>query len=335
MQTAPDQSAPSVVFIISQPRAGSTLLQTMLSRHPRVTAPGETWLMLPLVHAIGGASRGIDTPYDSCLADDAINEFTQSNLAGGLSDLERELGAAARRIYTAACRRAGADILIDKTPRYYWIIEELLQLIPDSRIILLLRNPLAVMSSIIHTWTRPSSVGFLSGYRADLLEAPARLANAASLDDERISVVGYEQLVITPEDSLDAIQRFIGLEPVEGLSEYGEAPQQIYGDPQGIYRDTAANQKSVDKWITAAAESAAIWRLLDDYRRALGESLLGRLGYSYQQLGDRLADVRPQGTTIAPPLRLQIAGRPREPVQSLVRARRLLADTASKFGRAA
>jgi hypothetical protein len=224
-------------------------------------------------------------------------------------------------------------VLVDKTPRYYWIIEELLQMIPDSRVILLLRNPLAVMSSIIATWTRPSSVGFLSGYRADLLEAPARLANAAALDEPRIHVVAYESLVGDPEPMLAQLQRFIGVDVIAGLSHYGTARRRDYGDPRGIHRDSAANRRSLDKWLEAAAASAAQWRLLNDYRLDLGGELLGRLGYDTRELAAELEQIRPAGTRLAPSLRMQISGRPWEPAQSWIRARRLCAETVGRAGR--
>jgi hypothetical protein len=226
-------------------------------------------------------------------------------------------------------------VLIDKTPRYYWIIEELLRMIPESRVILLIRNPLAVMSSIIATWTRPSAVGFLAGFRADLLEAPARLANGAALDDPRIDVVSYEELVLVPETVLAHVQQFIGVDVVDGLSNYGAATKRVFGDPKGIHRDTTANQKSLDKWVEQAAKSAAEWRLLNDYRLYLGQDLLSRLGYDFEHLADVLEDVRPAGSSIAPSLRTQLGRRPHEPMRSVVRVRRLCAEAASRIGRAA
>ena len=326
---------PRIVFVVSQPRAGSTLLQTMLDGHPSVFAPGEAWLMLPLVHAVSGSFRNVQSPYDTCLADDAISVFAQEHLEGGLSDVQREIGHAAQRIYQAACVRAKADVIIDKTPRYYWIIEELLRMVPQCRVILLIRNPLAVMSSIIETWTRPRSVGFLSGFRGDLLEAPSRLANASTLTDPRIMTVCYEDLVSTPDPVLHDVQRFIGIEVKEGLAHYGDAARRAFGDPRGIHRDTAANQKSIDKWVEKAAHSAARWRLLNDYREYLGEQLIGRLGYDFQHLADVLDDVQPPGTSIAPSLSRQLKPRPHEPLQSMARMRRVCADVASKLGRSA
>ncbi|MEO1617865.1 MAG: sulfotransferase [Planctomycetota bacterium] len=320
----------SIVFIVSQPRAGSTLLQTMLGGHRQVCAPGETWLMLPLVHALSGARRRVQTPYDTLLGDDALGEFVQTHLPRGWSDMQREMGLAARRLYDTARQQENASVIIDKTPRYYWIIEDLLALIPDCKVIILLRNPLAVLSSIIRTWTKPTRVGFLKDYRADLLEAPTRLAAAMSFDDPRITSIRYEDLVSDPESRLIQLQQWIGVSPQEGLSRYRADSSRTYGDPTGIHQSNTAQSDSLERYLNDASSDASLWRLLDDYRITLGPDLMARLGYDSERLGQQLSNVRPSGTRIAPSLPLQVSPRPSEPKRSLIRLRRMAADRISR-----
>jgi O-antigen biosynthesis protein len=38
-----------LVFLLSTPRAGSTLLAAMLGSHSRIACPPEPWLLLPLL----------------------------------------------------------------------------------------------------------------------------------------------------------------------------------------------------------------------------------------------------------------------------------------------
>lgn len=298
----------------------------MLAGHPDVCAPGETWLMLPLVHAISGGRRNVSAPYDSILGDDALSEFVQRHLPRGWSDVQNEMGQAARRIYARARNAAGAAVLLDKTPRYYWIVEDLLALLPECRMIVLLRNPLAVLASIVRTWTNPRRVGFLKDYRADLLEAPTRLAGAVEIQDSRILSLRYEDLVADPERELETIQRFLGLPVQSGLSHYESAQDRLYGDPVGIHRSSSARSNSSERYLEDASSSATLWRLLDDYRDALGPKLLARLGYDDEELARKLASVRPKRTGMAPPLRSQVAERPAEPLRSLIRLRRMTAE---------
>ena len=325
----------NTVFIVSQPRAGSTLLQTLLGGHADVFAPGEAWLMLPLVHAIAGSRRNVSSPYDQTLADDAIGEFLQHHLPGGWNGFSHAVGQTAQRIYAAAREHAGARVLIDKTPRYYWIIEDLLEMLPECRIILLVRNPLAVLSSIMETWTRRKRVGFLKDYRGDLLEAPARIAAAMSLEEDRICTVRYEDLIGDTERKLDQLQRFIGVEPTEGLHRYQADTTRMYGDPNGIHRHHQPTAESMEKYLRLAARRATHWRLLDDYRRFLGPDMLAKLGYCDQELQRQLDAVRPVQSFLAPPLADQTRPRPAEPKRSYLRARRMIADAFDGFRRAA
>lgn len=319
-----------LVFIASQPRAGSTLLQTMLERHPKVAAPGETWLMLPLIHSVLAARRGVNAPYDSSSADEAIDLFAQEHLPHGIKTIQSEIGLAASRIYDLARARAGADVLIDKTPRYYQIIDDLLHWIPDCRVIVLTRNPLAVLSSIITTWSRR-----LARYRTDLLEAPNRLAQARHSNNPRILSICYEDMVRAPEPTLATIQQFIGVKRVSNLSHYGTAKRRAYGDPTGIFNDTAAHQRSLEKWVLLAGASAANWRLLNDYRLLLGGELLEQLGYDCEQLGDLLEEVRPLGTRMAPSLAAQLGYGSAEPMKSLVSIQRFCANAVTRMGKVA
>ena len=49
-----------LIFIISQPRSGSTLLQRVLAGHPDVATSAETWLMLHPVYE--SRKRGLSAP---------------------------------------------------------------------------------------------------------------------------------------------------------------------------------------------------------------------------------------------------------------------------------
>jgi len=55
-------------------------------------------------------------------------------------------------LYNRALEVAGKRFFLDKTPRYYFIIPELKNVFPEAKFIILLRNPLAVLSSILNTW---------------------------------------------------------------------------------------------------------------------------------------------------------------------------------------
>lgn len=325
--TNPDSN---VAFIVSQPRSGSTLLQAILDSHPEVVSTGEAWMMLPLAYALRGNSPGVRTPYDAELAQEAVSSFAHEFLEHGLSDLQRHVGNLAADVYQGIANRAGARLVLDKTPRYYLIVDDLLQLLPDSRIIVLVRNPLAVLASIHTTWIR-HRLGNLHIYREDLLEGPARLANAIAYQQPRIAVVRYEQLVASPEPTLEALQSFLGLQVHSGLHHYAAPTRRRFGDPTGVHQFTMPTVQSCDKWLDTAKENPVIWRLLRDYLDVLGEDLLARLGYDWQILHDQLKSVQPAGTWLAPPLQTQLKERPPQPRRAILKMRNSWATSVSKW----
>ena len=130
------------------------------------------------------------------------------------------------------------------------------------------------------------------------------------------------------------LQSFIGLSPIDGLQHYGSAARRAYGDPTGVHQHQAAQVDSIEKYLRRAATRATDWRLMDDYRRHLGRDLLQRLGYDDDTLKRQLDAVKPMGTALAPTLSSQICPRPAEPRRSVIRLRRMAADTFTKLGKA-
>jgi hypothetical protein len=161
------------------------------------------------------------------------------------------------------------------------------------------------------------------------------LAAALAIDDPRITSLRYEDLVADPDRHLDRLQRFIGLEPLAGLHEYGDAPKRVYGDPCGIHRHRGVQRASLQSFLAEASNQPTLWRLLDDYRRALGTRLLTQLGYDDAALQAQLNSIRPPGTRLAPTLASQVSPRPAEPRRSYLRLRRLAAEGTGRLRRAA
>ena len=140
-----------LIFVISQPRSGSTLLQRMLAGHPWIQTSAETWLMLHPVYGL--RRRGISTDFRAPWAVTAVTEFLDQ-YAGGRETYLDGVRAFARTVYGTAIARGNRRRFLDKTPRYTMIVPELIELFPAARFILLLRNPLAVLSSELKTYIR-------------------------------------------------------------------------------------------------------------------------------------------------------------------------------------
>ena len=109
-----------LIFIISMPRSGSTLLQRVLAGHPDVGASSEPWIMLHQAYA--RRSSGIVADYGADWAALGVNEFVE-HYTDGDDAYDDGVRAFAQSIYGNAMQRAAVTRFIDKTPRYVMIVD--------------------------------------------------------------------------------------------------------------------------------------------------------------------------------------------------------------------
>lgn len=284
----------SLIFLISQPRAGSTLLQRLLGGHEEVVTSAEPWLMLPPVYWQRDA--GVTTDYDHHWAHVGADDFL-THYAGGNATRDAAVRAYADVLYGCALARARAERpavrrFLDKTPRYYLIIPDLLRLFPRARFVFLLRNPLAVLTSMLETWMPYGFWPHLAERRDDLLRAPALLRDGIAAAGDRAVTVRYEALVSAPDATLQTVCAALGLPWDPTLTDYGRhaAPRGSLGDPTGVNQFSRPSAEGLDKWRDSA-ERAQTRHFLTRYLDDLGAPLLADLGYDYAALADAVAAV--------------------------------------------
>lgn len=278
----------NLVFVLSQQRAGSTLLQRILAGHPEIHTTAEPWLMLHPVYAL--RREGHQAEYNADLAFRALQGFLDS-LEDGEERYVQAMREMALSLYGAACERASKRFFLDKTPRYYYIIPELARIFPGAKFIFLLRNPLAVLASILSTWVKGHWV-LLARYCDDLLLAPKRLVEGIELLGERGIVVHYEDLVGEPETCIGSVCQHLGLQCQPEMIEYGLAstPEGEMGDPTGVDRHRRPTKDNLERWLELAREHQTRV-FLEGYLHSLGPSLIAALGYNYTDLETRLEAV--------------------------------------------
>jgi hypothetical protein len=258
----------SLVFVISPPRAGSTLLQRMMGAHAEIFTHPEPHLISPIAHL--GVYGSIDkAPYDHINAAEAIKAFIE-DLPNGEQDYLDALRAYTDTLYGRMLSTSDATYFLDKTPANALVLPFLCRLYPDAKYIVLTRHPLAVFSSYANSffdgdWNAAHAFNpILERYvpaMAELIrERPVPLLHVA-----------YEDLVMEPESQLERIFAFLGLEHDPSAVEYGRAGEtkKGMGDPITVDQQGRPVTASVDKW---ALELAA-----DEDKRALAESMVARL----------------------------------------------------------
>lgn len=179
----------NLVFIISQPRSGSTFLQSLLSNNPEVNTVSESWLMLALAPLFKPSTIRSST-YDHSMAMDAYNDYCQK------FDLDRAKLIREFAFQHYAPLYLDCKLLIDKTPRYWEILDELIHIFHRSKFIILKRNPEDVIRSMITTW-KISTLEKLSYLGRDLMEAPIEISKfeIAHSTNPNVRTVKYENLI--------------------------------------------------------------------------------------------------------------------------------------------
>jgi hypothetical protein len=279
--------ATTPILLLSLPRSGSTLVQRVLGAHEGVATTAEPWLLLPLllplrddVPAPGGWQPGINA---------ALADFNRS-LPGGRESYREAVAGAARELYDEAA--GGAPFFVDKTPPYYLIADEIVRTLPEAKIVILWRNPLSVLSSVVETFHggrwRPYD------HPTTFFDGLARLVEAAETHGERIHTVRYEDLVSGDEAAWRPLAEHIGLDfDPAALSEFTSVRLEgEMGDKVGYANYSALEAKATEKWRqTIDNPVRRLWA--ERYLEWIGERRLAVMGYDLDTLrgGLRSAEV--------------------------------------------
>ncbi|MEE4186617.1 MAG: sulfotransferase [Gammaproteobacteria bacterium] len=276
-----------LIFIVSLPRSGSTLLQRVLAGHPEVGASSEPWLLLH--PAYGRRSTGILTEYDADWAALAVNEFLQ-NYTEGASAYDDGVRAFAEVIYRNAMQRAGATRFIDKTPRYVMILDELLRWFPEARFVFLLRHPLSALASIVNTQVNHDLTA-LERFRNELLRGPAALIAGMQALGKRASVVRYEEFVAAPEAATRALCAELELEFRADMLEYSTtaALQGRMQDRTGINQHTRPVTGREAGWRQMLNDPQQL-EFAQGYLRELGAKVFEQLGYDFDEANEAVRE---------------------------------------------
>ncbi len=281
----------NLIFLLSQSRSGSTMLQRILGCHSQIhTATEPTFLFNPL-RAL--RPDGYVSSHAGEWVPKTIRAFLKI-LPGGEEEYFEGLRQMAGHIYDRALQGSGKRYFLDKTTPYYaFVIPELYRTFPEAHFIILFRNPVAVLCSTLTTFGGADH-SCPSTYQEDLVRTPPLLLEGIKLIGEKCSVIHYEHLVNEPEHELRRVCDKLGLrfEPeIVGYGSHG-LPRWAHGDQVGVYQHTRPDPSHMEKWRQTVKEPQ-VWRLARDYLELLGNKTIERTGYSYEELRRDLEACRP------------------------------------------
>jgi hypothetical protein len=293
--------AAKVVFLVSQPRAGSTMTQKILGSHSRIHTQAEPWVLLHPLHSL--LQGNLIATYNHKLSVRGTRAFVAS-LPGGEELYRKELGEAYLRMYGSILAAEGKEIFLDKTPRYYLIAREISRFFPESVVICLIRNPLAVLNSIVATWTR-SKLYTLSRFRQDLLEAPLIFRELLEQPDDNTVFLRYEDLVVNPEQHIIKLCDKLGISFEPSMVEYKRDTVFALGDRKSVDQLGGPDASLQDGWISGLADPQ-LWRLQKDYFDILGSEVFTALGYDSDLLEETISSCKPSPAALCHTVPLEV-----------------------------
>jgi hypothetical protein len=195
-----------LVFIISLPRSGTTLLQKLLMAHSEISSVGEPWIILPLAYTINNRKIKAEYGYETYKR---AQSYIFKQLPYGKEDYIVEIRNFVLNIYDKL--KNDTKYFIDKTPRYYFIIPEIYEIFPNAKFIFLLRNPTGIFSSYIEAFNN-NSIKRLFRHKNDLLLGPKLIAEGIQLIGKKCITITYEELVCNPTTTSKHILSYLNLD---------------------------------------------------------------------------------------------------------------------------
>ena len=124
-----------LLFVGGAPRSGTTLLQNMLDSHPEIAAGPEFDLSEKIIE--------LRNLLQLKIANGRIDSYL------GKADADRAVAGFIEEMLLPYADRKGCRLLSEKTPANVMIFKELLEIFPAAKMIFCVRDPRAVVSSLM------------------------------------------------------------------------------------------------------------------------------------------------------------------------------------------
>lgn len=275
------------IYIFSLPRSGSTLLQRILTSNKEISSVAEPWILLPFVYPL--KKSGVYAEYSHEMMYLAINDFIEE-LPNGRQDYLDAIGSSTLKLYEQLSNKESSYFL-DKTPRYATIAEDIIDMFPDGKFIVLFRNPISIISSIIETWGNGKWNVFR--FNIDLFDGLQHIINITDKYKNKILIVQYENLLNDPTTELMRISTYLNLDinihALENFSKIQFSGQM--GDPTGAKVYKLIEPKAIDKWkATIHTSFRKYW--CRQYLSWINHDRLEKMGYNLQNITSDINSIK-------------------------------------------
>ena len=240
--------APDTIFVVGMPRAGSTLVEQILSSHSLVEGTAELPEMPPIARSRGNYPAS------------AVEMTAEERRAAGDEYLRR----------TAVQRRTDRPFFVDKLPNNWMFVPFIQMVLPNAKIIDARRHPLGCcMSNFRQHFARGQDFTYdltdLGRYYSDYVRL---MAHMDAVMPGRVHRLIYERMVGDTETEVRALLDYCGLEFEPACLEFYKTERAVRTPSaqqvrQPIYRDATDEWRAYETHLGPL--KAALGPVLDSY----------------------------------------------------------------------
>ena len=275
------------IFLASQPRSGSTMLQAILGTHSRIHTSSEPWIAFyPLLAFKKGA---IETIVNSEWASTGMEAFLAENRISQ-TFYDKKAAEFIAAFYDQALKNSGKDIFLDKTPRYYEVLPELARVFPSSKIILLQRDPVWVIKSILKSWVKEET-SRLFYYTRDLFLAIDQILEFKTNYPGNQLSLKYEDLTTEPERQVRSICGFLGVDFEISMLNYEKNPNWVFGDKNFLGAEGVKKSENFNSEFSKLSQLHL--NFVYFYLMELGEHRYDAFGYDFNSTYLQIKALKP------------------------------------------
>lgn len=232
--------------------------------HPKIASAPEPWFLLPLFHL--GRPAKASAPYGHA---QSVLSFRRITSECGQHYIDSRVRDFALDVYACYCKN-NEMFFLDKTPRYYHILDDLARCFTNAKFIVLLRNPISVFASSLQAF-RHGTVRRLDHLRSDFTTGPQNLGDFAQRNAHNVFTLTYENLISEPVRHIREVVDYIGLEyDPEMIHRSFDIRLDGHGDHIGARKYKNVTD-TTEKWravITTPMRKARLLKFLKEYPEA-------------------------------------------------------------------
>lgn len=276
-----------LIFVGGSPRSGTTLVQNILDSHPEICGGPE----FDNVHNIIGLRNSMLISLERGRTDVFMNKEI----------LDGRIAALIESFLLPYADRRQRRLVSEKTPWNVLAFSELLELFPAARLIFCVRDPRAIVGSMLMVGER--AVSKQHDHPAFTVDIEAAIGTVRHCNDAgfkvvphaRVFVAQYEQIVSRPESSVRQLCDFLGvtwdpamLHPERLKHEGDKTLDDVWYSRDDYYRPITV--ADMDKW-KELLNPENVCRINDAFAN---DRRLAQLGYSFRaDQADELREAQP------------------------------------------